>query len=335
MKGRTLKQVTKASPGYFDAKRSAKIVNDRMSLNADSRLRSIMSALVKHVHAAIRETSVTTEEWAAAIQFLTDTGHMCSQWRQEFILLSDVLGISMLVDATSRRRHASATESTVLGPFHVAEAARYPNGANICLDEKGEPLVVRGAVRDPRGSPIAGAEIDVWQSNSDGFYDVQQKGVQPEGNLRGIFTSDRNGAYWLKTVKPHYYEIPKDGPVGQLLQQLGRHATRAAHIHFIVRAAGYESVTTQVFDPDCPYLEEDAVFGVKRSLIGTFEHQDSPAEAAQLEVANPFWSLNWDFVLSPLARDGEGATVKRRHRARSSGSGGRQTAASRRRRLGK
>jgi catechol 1,2-dioxygenase len=312
MKRRTPKRVKKASPGYFDAKRSAGIVNDRMSLNADPRLRSIMTALVKHVHAAIREASVTTEEWAAAIQFLTDTGHMCSEWRQEFILLSDVLGISMLVDANSRRGHASATESTVLGPFHVAEAARYPNGANVCLDAKGEPLVVRGTVRDPRGAPIAGAEIDVWQSNSDGFYDVQQKGVQPEGNLRGIFTSDRNGAYWLRTVKPRHYEIPKDGPVGKLLERLGRHPTRAAHIHFIVRAPGFESVVTQVFDPDCPYLAEDAVFGVKRSLIGSFELHDGAADAARLGIGNPYWSLNWDFVLSPAKRKQDRERRKRK-----------------------
>jgi|KBSMisStandDraft_5_1062788.scaffolds.fasta_scaffold03074_6 catechol 1,2-dioxygenase len=328
MKPGTQKRV-KPLPGYFDAKRSAQIVNDRMSLNADQRLRSIMAALVKHVHAAVRETSVTAEEWASAIQFLTDTGHMCSEWRQEFILLSDILGVSMLVDANGRRRQSSATESTVLGPFHVAEVARYPNGTNICLDAKGEPLVVRGTVRDLKGMPIAGAEIDVWQSNGEGFYDVQQKGVQPAGNLRGVFTSDQHGAYWLRTVKPHCYEIPKDGPVGKLLEQLGRHPMRAAHIHFIVRASGFESVITQVFDPDCPYLEEDAVFGVKRSLIGSFEHHDSPAEAAQLDLRNPFWSLNWDFVLSPSARNARRRTADKRHASRAGRSGGRDRVRSR------
>src|SRR5690606_8259238 len=159
--------------------------------------------------------------------FLTQTGQMCTDWRQEFILLSDVLGVSMLVDAINHRRPSGATENTVLGPFYVSDAPRYENGANICLDGKGEPLLVTGRVKDVDGKPVAGAKIDVWQTNDDGFYDVQQKGVQPDWNLRGLFTSDVNGNYHFQTVKPRFYPIPDDGPVGKLLTQLGRHPNRA------------------------------------------------------------------------------------------------------------
>ena len=146
---------------------------------------------------------------------------------------------------------------------------------------------------------IAGAQIDVWQTNEDGFYDVQQKGIQPDWNLRGTFTSDAEGGYWFRTVKPRFYPIPDDGPVGKLLARLGRHPNRAAHIHFIVTAPGYETLITHVFTPDCQYLREDAVFGVKRSLIADFRSVDDPAQAEALAFRNPFWAVDWDFVLAP------------------------------------
>jgi catechol 1,2-dioxygenase len=282
---------------YFEADRSFEVVNARMGPNTDPRTREIMEVVVRHLHAATREAAITPDEWFTAIQFLTDTGHMCSQWRQEFILLSDVLGVSMLVDALGHERPVGSTENTVLGPFHVSGSPRYANGANICLDGKGEPLQVRGRVVDSNGEPVAGATLDVWQANEDGFYDVQQKGIQPEFNLRGIFESDANGEYWFRTAKPRWYPIPDDGPVGRLLTALDRHPNRPAHLHFIVSAPGFEPVTTHIFTPDCPYLQGDAVFGVKQSLIADFKKIDDPAKATELGFDAPFWSVEWDFVL--------------------------------------
>lgn len=281
----------------FDADCSVAVVDARMGPEVAPRLREVMHILVKHLHAAAKEARLTTEEWATTIRFLTETGQMCSEWRQEFILLSDVLGLSMLVDAINHERPATATENTVLGPFHLQGVPHYPKGANICLDGKGEPLVVRGQVLDIFGRPIAGATLDVWAANDEGFYDVQQKGIQPDFNLRGLFTTEADGSYWFRTVKPRYYPIPDDGPVGQLLAALGRHPFRPAHLHFLVSAPGYETVVTHIFTPDCPYLAEDAVFGVKESLVADFRHVDDSDEAAQLGFANPFWAVNRTFVL--------------------------------------
>jgi catechol 1,2-dioxygenase len=287
---------------FFEESRSAQVVNDRMTEAADPRLREVAAIFVEHLHAAVKEARLTNDEWMSGIRFLTEVGRMCSDWRQEFILLSDVLGVSMLVDAINSHRPEGSTENTVLGPFHVPNAPRYPHGTNICLDGKGEPLVVRGRVVDHHGQPVAGAIIDVWQTNDDGFYDVQQKGVQPDFNLRGVFTSDAGGGYWFKTVKPRHYPIPDDGPVGRLLAALGRHPNRAAHLHFIVDAPDYDRVVTHIFTPDCPYLREDAVFGVKRSLIADFRSVNDPAEAARLGIGNPFWMVEWNFVLAPTTK---------------------------------
>jgi len=207
--------------GYFTADHSADIVAGRNAACKDARLKAVMDAVIRHLHAAVKEIHPTRDEWAKAIEFLTATGRMCDAKRQEFILLSDVLGVSMLVDAINAGRPAGASENTVLGPFHVAGAPRYRNGHNICLDHKGEDLVVRGRVLDLTGAPIADAAVDVWQANDDGFYDVQQPGAQPDFNLRGVFTTDANGGYWFKSVKPKFYSIPHDGPVGKLLESLG------------------------------------------------------------------------------------------------------------------
>lgn len=283
---------------FFDAARSADVVNARMGPDISPRLREVMTIVVNHLHAAVKEANLTTEEWMAGIEFLTRTGQMCSDWRQEFILLSDVLGVSMLVDALNHDRPEGSTENTVLGPFYVEGAPHYENGTNICLDGKGEPLVVRGHVTDNEGRPVAGATVDVWATNDDGFYDVQQKGIQPEYNLRGVFTSDANGEYWFRTVKPRYYPIPDDGTVGKLLAALGRHPNRAAHLHFIVKAPGYDTVVTHIFTPDCQYLTEDTVFGVKHSLIADFRQASDAAEARKLGFAAPFWEVDWNFVLA-------------------------------------
>ena len=287
------------APGYFDEASSAEVVNARMGADVSPRLRQVMSALVRHLHAAVKEVEPTHEEWLAAIQFLTETGQMCSDWRQEYILLSDVLGVSMLVDAINHRRPSAATPNTILGPFYVADAPHYPLGADICQDGKGQPMVVQGRVTGLDGEPVAGATLEVWQTNDDGFYDVQQKGIQPEHNLRGVFTSDADGSYWFKSVKPRHYPIPDDGPVGKLLASLGRHPNRAAHLHFIVTAPGYAPVITHIFTPDCPYLSQDTVFGVKRELVADFVQVDDAAQATQLGTTAPFWRVDWNFTLAP------------------------------------
>lgn len=283
---------------FFDPSQSADVVNARMGPDISPRFREIMTILVEHLHAAVKEARLTSEEWMEGIQFLTKTGQLCSDWRQEFILLSDVLGVSMLVDALNHDRPAGSTENTVLGPFYVSGAPQLQNGANICLDGKGEPLVVRGRVTDNAGKPVAGATVDVWATNDDGFYDVQQPDLQPQNNLRGLFTTDDDGRYWFRTVKPRFYPIPDDGTVGRMLAALGRHPNRAAHLHFIVTSPSYDTVVTHIFTPDCPYLTEDAVFGVKHSLIADFQHMDDPEQATALGVANPFWEVDWNFVLA-------------------------------------
>jgi len=289
------------SLSFFDSDRSAESVIARIGTACDGRLRQIMESLIRHLHAMTKEVGLTTEEWTAAIRFLTQTGQMCSDWRQEFILLSDVLGLSMLVDATNHQRPSEATQNTVLGPFHVAGAPRLPLGANISLDGKGEPLLVRGRVLDSKGAPIRGATLDVWQANHEGFYDVQQRDIQPEWNLRGRFETDREGHYWFRGAKPRWYPIPHDGPVGHLLAALDRHPNRAPHLHFIVEAPGHQTAVTHIFTPDCPYLSQDAVFGVKESLIAQFELVSDASRAASLGFTTPFWEVEWDFVLVPIA----------------------------------
>lgn len=292
---------------FLTEENSVETVNARMGSGTSPRMKLVMSAVVKHLHALTKEIEPTHQEWQQAIEFLTAVGHKCTDWRQEFILLSDVLGVSMLVETINNRRPSGATENTVLGPFYVPEAPRYQNGANICLDGKGEPLVVRGRVTDLDGNPIPGALVDVWQTNNDGFYDVQQKDIQPDWNLRGVFTADDDGTYWYRSAKPRYYPIPDDGPVGRLLGQLDRHPNRAAHIHFIVSAPGYDPVVTHIFPDDCSYLSEDAVFGVRESLIAHFKEVHTADEAERLglkdlDQSGPYFFVNWDFVLTPAAK---------------------------------
>lgn len=284
--------------GFFTEENSAEVVIARNAGAEDARLRQVMDVLIRHLHEAVKEIEPTQEEWFKAIMFLTDTGHMCNEWRQEFILLSDVLGVSMLVDAINNRKPSGASESTVLGPFHVEGAPELPLGSNICLDQKGEPMLVRGRILDTGGKPIAGAKIDVWQANDEGFYDVQQKGIQPDFNLRGVFRSNEEGEYWFRGVKPKFYPIPDDGPVGKLLASLGRHPYRPAHLHYIIAADGYETLTTHIFDPDDPYIASDAVFGVKQSLMAEFKPVDDPARIDKAGFDGPFLEVEHDFILA-------------------------------------
>ena len=286
---------------YFTEENSVEAVLSRIVDPKNTRLAEVMRSVIKHLHAIVKEVEPTYAEWEAAIEFLTATGKMCDDRRQEFILLSDVLGVSMLVDAINTRRPSGATENTVLGPFHVSGVPNREHGDTISQDGLGEPLYVYGRVTDPSGKPVAGAIVDTWQASHDGFYDNQKPDEKPEHNLRGTFITDENGAFWYRAVKPSHYGIPNDGPVGKMLEGLGRDNMRPAHIHYIVSAPGYETITTHLFDSKCPFLENDAVFGVKESLITEFEQNDDPEKAASIKMENPFWSVEANFVLSPLS----------------------------------
>jgi hydroxyquinol 1,2-dioxygenase len=201
------------------------------------------------------------------------------------------MGVSMLVDAINNRKPSGASESTVLGPFHLADAPELPLGADICLDQKGDPMLVKGRILSLDGTPIPNAKIDVWQANDEGFYDVQQKGIQPDFNLRGVFRTNAQGEYWFKGVKPKFYPIPADGPVGQLMDALGRHPFRPAHLHYIISADGFDTLTTHIFDPDDPYIHSDAVFGVKQSLMAKF--------VPIIENGQRRYEVAHDFILAP------------------------------------
>lgn len=276
---------------YLSEANSAETVNGRIGEATDPRLRRVMTSLVEHLHDFIKDVELTEAEWEAAIGFLTRTGQICSDTRQEFILLSDALGVSMLVDAINHRAPEGATESTVFGPFHVEGAPELPMGTCISADGKGEICLYQGRVLDLDGRPIKNALVDVWSDNSDGFYDVQQPDLQPKWNNRGVFRTGPDGTYAFRGIKPVSYPIPDDGPVGQMLAALGRHPWRPAHMHFRITAPGHERLITHIFVGGDSYLGSDAVFGVKAALIADFEAVQSPTEA---------WRTAFDFVLRPI-----------------------------------
>lgn len=287
----------------FTEETSAQAVVASLAGTPDTRLREVLSSLVTHLHGFVRDVELTQAEWDAAIDFLTRTGQMCDDHRQEFILLSDVLGVSMLVDAINNRRPADATSSTVLGPFHVVDSPVRELGDDITLGNGGgEPCVVTGEVRSLGGRPLAGALLDVWQADERGFYDVQLPGEVPLGELRGLFTAAVDGSFWLRTIVPAPYPIPHDGPVGELLAATDRHPNRPAHIHVIAGAEGHDPVTTHMFVAGSPWLDSDAVFGVKESLVRPFDLVDDPSRAAAYGVPNPFRHAHFDVVLRPTAR---------------------------------
>lgn len=264
----------------------------------DARLREIMTSLVKHLHAFIKEVNLTEAEWMGGIQFLTATGQMCDARRQEFILLSDTLGASTLKDLINNRKPEGVTEWSILGPFYRGGAQELSLGADIAGDTPGEPVVVLGRVTAPDGTPLSSALLDVWQSDADGFYDLQIM-TASEMNLRGRFRTDKKGEFIFRTIKPSFYPIPNDGPVGKMLQALGRHPYRPAHVHFKVSADGYKPLTTELYVNGDPYLDSDAVFGVRSSLIVDFVKNESPIEAERYDVTAPFYTLHYDFVLEP------------------------------------
>ena len=272
-------------------------VLDRLNGAKTARIREISAALVRHLHAFVREIEPTIEEWESAIDFLTRTGHLCDDKRQEFILLSDALGVSMLVDAINHHASDETTETTVLGPFFVQHAPEYSLGADISSGVEGEPLLISGSVSDSHGKPLPGATVDIWHSDSDGYYDVQRPEAIDDLAMRGRFHADQSGRFWCWSIKPAAYPIPHDGPVGQMLDAQGRHPWRPAHVHFLITAPGYEKLVTHIFAADDRYLDSDVVFGVKDSLVREF--RQSPAGKAMdgRELSRPYFTLEHDFRL--------------------------------------
>ncbi|WP_227245927.1 intradiol ring-cleavage dioxygenase [Paraburkholderia caribensis] len=263
----------------------------------DERLKTIVTSLVRHLHGFAREVGLTEREWEAGIRFLTDVGHITDDRRQEFILLSDTLGLSMLVTAMAHRKPKGCTEATVFGPFFVDNAPEYRNGDDVANGARGEPCFVSGVVRGQGGEPVSGARIEVWQADADGFYDVQT-GDADTHRARGVLHSLADGRYHFRSIVAEPYPIPHDGPVGRMLEALGRHPWRPAHLHFMITAPGYERLVTHVFREGDRYLDSDAVFGVRSSLIAPWTRHERGTAPDGTVMATPFSTLSFDFVLS-------------------------------------
>ena len=264
----------------------------------DDRLRTVMSSLVRHLHAFASEVNLTEEEWFTGIRFLTDVGHLSGDKRQEFILLSDTLGLSMFVTALNNERPPGCTEATVFGPFFVEKAPEVANGADIAQGAQGEPCYVSGRVRSLDGTPIANAQIDVWQSDEAGFYDVQYAKLD-QHQARARLHSRTDGSFDFRSILAVPYQIPNDGPVGKMLANLGRHAWRPAHLHFMIVAPGYERLITHVFRSDGPYLDSDAVFGVRPTLVADWLRHEAGVAPDGTHSDKPFYTLDYAFVLNP------------------------------------
>ena len=261
----------------------------RFAGTPDARLKELMTSLVQHLHAFAREVRLTEEEWFQGIQFLTDTGHITDDKRQEFILLSDTLGLSMLTVAMNNDKPAGCTESTVFGPFFVEGAPAYQNGDDVANGATGQPCQVRGTVRALDGTPVPHARLNVWQADAEGHYDVQYADLA-HAQARGVLQADAQGRFHFKTVLAEAYPIPSDGPVGRMLQATANHPWRPAHLHFMIEAPGYQRLITHVFRNHDPYLDSDVVFGVRQSLVADWVQQPDGS-----------YLLDYDFVLNPAA----------------------------------
>jgi hydroxyquinol 1,2-dioxygenase len=284
------------------------------------RFREIMQSLVRHLHAFVSEVEPTEEEWFEAIKFLTRTGQISSDNRQEFILLSDTLGVSMLViginhpaggatesgeavEVVGDGHRTGATEATVFGPFYVEGAPRYQNGDDIANGAPGEPCFIEGRVFSTSGEPIPNAHLEVWQADDEGLYDVQREGLS-EAQGRGQLDADEHGRFRFWSVKPEPYPIPDDGPVGDMLKAANRSPMRPAHVHFMVSAPDHETVITHVFAAGDEYLDSDAVFGVKESLIADFVRHEPGTAPDGTEMDVPYYTMSYDFVLKPSEENG-------------------------------
>jgi hydroxyquinol 1,2-dioxygenase len=258
----------------FSEATSSQAFAERFSANPESNLAQLIAAAVTHVHDLIKQFRPTQDEWRKVIAFLTEVGHASDERRQEWVLLSDLIGASALVEEINTRRPKSATPNTIRGPFFRSDAPERASGTSISLDGIGEPLAVSVRVEDLDGLPIAGAEVVTWQANAEGFYENQQPDLQPEHNLRGLFRTDEQGRFDYRSVVPSGYGVPDDGPVGRLLAEAGYPLRRPAHLHFVIRAKGFETITTHIYDANDPHLSEDALFGVRPELVTCFEPAD-------------------------------------------------------------
>jgi len=264
----------------------------RFADTPDPRLKEVMTSLVQHLHAFARDVKLTEDEWFRGIQFLTRTGHITDDRRQEFILLSDTLGLSMLTIAMNNEKPAGCTEATVFGPFYVEDAPSYDLGEDVANGAPGVPCQVRGTVRGLDGEAVPGAEIHVWQADAEGKYDVQREGLAAP-QARGVLHADGQGRYHFRSILAEAYPIPDDGPVGDMLKATRRHPWRPAHLHFMIKAPGYETLTTHVFRNGDGYLDSDAVFGVRQSLVADWVKQPDGR-----------YLVEYDFVLAPQRKEG-------------------------------
>ncbi|MGH8228153.1 MAG: intradiol ring-cleavage dioxygenase [Steroidobacteraceae bacterium] len=284
----------------FDEKSITQAVIGRMAESPEPRFKEVMTSLVTHLHDFIREVKLTESEWMTAIQFLTEVGQTCTDKRQEFILLSDTLGVSILVISLNNPPEHHTAESTVLGPYYWAGAPELPLGSDLAQGVKGEPTLYSGRVLDADGRPIAGAVLDIWSGDGEGNYDMQipgETGMRARGKIR----TDAEGRYWFRSIKPTYYPVPTDGPVGKMLRAMGRHPYRPGHIHMIVSAPGHHPVTTHLFVAQAPYIDSDAVFGVKESLIVPFERRPPGRTATGEKFDVPYYTAQFDFRLRKAA----------------------------------
>ncbi len=286
----------------FDESSITQAVIARLAGCDDPRFARVMSSLVTHLHEFVREVRLTEAEWLTAIQFLTDVGQACTDRRQEFILLSDTLGLSVLVITLNHPARDGSVESTVQGPFYRQGAPELPRGSNLARGVVGEPAFYSGRVLSSDGTPLADALLDIWSGDGEGNYDTQipgETGMKARGRIR----TDAEGRYSFRSIRPTFYPVPTDGPVGRMLRKMGRHPYRPGHIHVIVSAPGHRPVTTHLFVAGSAYLDSDAVFGMKESLVVPFErHAPGPGpDGEPLDTA--FYTVSYDFRLQPDRRE--------------------------------
>ena len=292
----------------LEANELAEAVIARMKESPDPRFREIMTSLVRHAHAFVQEVQLTGDEWMKGIEFLTATGKMCDEKRQEFILLSDTLGISMLVVAIAQAQGLKAqagstaalapTEATVQGPFFWEGAPELPLGADLQGAAPGEPAWYSGKGTDLEGNPIAGCLMEIWSGDGEGIYDMQ-RGEEAQMTLRARLRTDADGGYRFWSIKPSFYPVPADGPAGDMLRKMGRHPNRPGHIHMMLKAPGYHPLTTHLYAKDSPYLDSDAVFGVRDSLVVTYEKHPPGKGPDGRVLEGPWHSTRYDFRLAP------------------------------------
>jgi hydroxyquinol 1,2-dioxygenase len=286
----------------FDEKSITQAVIGRLSECSDPRFKRVMSSLITHLHDFVREVKLTEPEWLAAIQFLTDVGKTCTDKRQEFILLSDTLGVSVLVITLNHPADQGSAESTVLGPFYWEGAPDLPLGSDLAEGVKGEPAFYSGQVLGVNGRPLENALLDIWSGDGEGNYDMQIPG-ETAMKARGRIRTDAEGRYWFRSIRPSFYPVPTDGPVGRMLRSMGRHPYRPGHIHMIVSAPGYVPVTTHLFVAESPYLDSDAVFGMKESLVAQFDRHPAGVGPNGERMDTAFYTVNYDFQLRSAARE--------------------------------